>query len=102
MLSALRASAIRERELVCSQASYITSCAFSVGSSLPRPPMAVRKRSITRRSGRVGVAAPDLGGALPVFLARGSFETGICGSSTSRRHGAPDLCEGCPVLGDDA
>src|SRR3954452_5378401 len=102
MLSALRASAIREGELVCSQASYITSCAFSVGSSLSRSPIAARKRSITRRSGRTGVAAPDLDAVLPVFLVRGFFETGICGSSASCHHGTCGLWEGRPVLGDDA
>ena len=71
MPSALRASAIRGREVVCSQASYITSCAFAVASSPRRPPIAARKLSIARRSGKTRRAAlGGLGGSLRARLLR--------------------------------
>ena len=56
MPSALRASAIREREVVRSQASYITSCAFAVASSPRCPAIAARKLSIARLSGNAAGA----------------------------------------------
>src|SRR6516165_9068507 len=56
MPSALRASAIRERRVVRSQASYITSCAFAVASSLRRPAIPARKLSIARLSGNAAGA----------------------------------------------
>src|SRR5271154_202375 len=76
MPSALRASAIREREVVRSHASYITSCAFAVASS-PRCPLSTaRKLSIARLSG-TAAAVPVFVEVLRVAFERGFFETGI-------------------------
>jgi hypothetical protein len=76
LIVALRASAIREREVVRSQASYITSCAFAVASSPRRPAIATRKLSIARLSGNTAGALAFL----EVFRAafeRRFFEIGI-------------------------
>ena len=70
------ASAIREREVVRSHASYITSCAFAVASSPRRPAIAARKLSIARLSGNAAGALAFV----EVFRAafeRGFFEIGI-------------------------
>src|SRR5260370_40575548 len=76
MPSALRASAIREREVVRSQASYITSCAFAVASSLRCPAIAVRKLSIARLSGNAA-GPPAFAEVLKAVFERGFFEIGI-------------------------
>jgi hypothetical protein len=76
MPSAFRASAVRERGVVRSQASYITSCAFAVASSPRRPPSAVRKLSIARLSGNAAIALA-FGEALTTVFERGFFEIGI-------------------------
>src|ERR1700726_4776884 len=76
MPSALRASAIREREVVRSQASYITSCAFASASSLRRPAIAVRKLSIARLSGNAA-GPPAFVEVLEAVFERGFFEIGI-------------------------
>src|SRR5438477_6252478 len=76
MPSALRASAIRERGVVRSQASYITSCAFAVASSPWGPASAARKLSIARLSGN-GAAAPVFVEVFEAVFERGCFEIGI-------------------------
>jgi len=81
MLSALRASAIREREVVRSHASYITSCAFAVASSPRCPAIVAKKLSIARLSGKAAGAAA-FGEGLATVFERGFFETGIPSSST--------------------
>ena len=84
MPSALRASAIRERGVVRSQASYITSCAFDVASSPRRPAIAARKLSIARLSGNAAAALVFVEVFGAVFE-RGFFEIGIpCSSSRFR------------------
>src|SRR5436190_12369844 len=89
MPSALRASAIRERGVVRSQASYITSCAFAVASSPRRPAIAARKLSIARLSGNAAAALVFVEVFGAVFE-RGFFEIGIPCSS-SRFSYRPDL-----------
>src|SRR5580704_6104825 len=76
MQSALWASAIWEREVFRSHASYITSCAFAVASSPRYPPIAARKLSIARLSGNAagGLA---FGEVLTTVFERGFFEIGI-------------------------
>src|SRR4051812_8568766 len=70
MPSALRASAIRERGVVRSQASYITSCALAVASSPRRPAIAARKLSIARLSGNAAAALVFVEVFEAVFRAR--------------------------------
>jgi hypothetical protein len=76
MTSALRASAIREREVFRSHASYITSCAFAVASSPRRPEIAARKLSIARLSGNA-TGALAFAEVLATGFERGFFEIGI-------------------------
>jgi len=76
MPSALRASAIRGREVFRSHASYITSCAFAVASSSRCPAIAARKLSIARLSGNAAGALAFVEVLTTVFE-RGFFETGI-------------------------
>src|ERR1700730_15381433 len=76
MPSALRASAIREREVVRSHASYITSCAFAVASSPRRPAIAARKLSIARLSGNAAGALAFVE-VLRAAFERGFFDIGI-------------------------
>src|SRR5437868_12108979 len=85
MPSALRASAIRERGVVRSQAWYITSCAFAVASSPRRPAIAARKLSIARLSGNAAAALVFLEVFGAAVFERGFFEIGIpCSSSRFR------------------
>jgi hypothetical protein len=76
MLSALRASAIRERGVFRSHASYIMSCAFAVASSLRCPAIAAKKLSIARLSGNAA-GALAFGEVLTTVFERGFFEIGI-------------------------
>src|SRR5271167_4965333 len=80
MVSALWASAIRERDVERSQASYITSCALAIASSRLRAPIAARKLSIARRSGNAlpATAVFVFGcGSVDAVFRRGFLETGI-------------------------
>ena len=84
MPSALRASAIREREVVRSHASYITSCAFAVASSPRCSAIAARKVSIACLSGNAAGALAFVE-VLKAVFERGFFEIGIpCFSGPSR------------------
>src|ERR1700730_2661683 len=98
MPSALWASAIREREVVRSHASYITSCAFAVALSPRRPAIAARKLSIARLSGNTA-GTPAFRGFEGTFRAR-LFESGIpCSSTSSRFRVTPELWADHPMLG---
>src|SRR5260370_38742281 len=82
MRSALWASAIREREVVRSHASYITSCAFAVASAPRRPAIALRKLSIARLSGNAAGALAFVE-VLKAAFERGFFDIGIFASPQS-------------------
>src|SRR5258707_8055411 len=100
MPSALRASVIREREVVRSHASYITSCAFAVASSPRCPAIAARKLSIARLSGNAAGAWAFVE-VLKAVFERGFFEIGIACSSIPILRITHELWAGHPVLGDD-
>ena len=97
MPSALWASAIREREVVRSHASYITSCAFAAASSPRRPLSAARKLSIVRLSGNAA-GASGFSDALATVFERGFLETGI---PSSRFCVALELWADHPMLGNN-
>ena len=83
MPSALRASA-REREVVRSHASYITSYTFAVASSPRCSAIAARKVSIACLSGNAAGALAFVE-VLKAVFERGFFEIGIpCFSGPSR------------------
>ena len=93
MPSALRASAIRERKVIRSHPSYITSCAFAVASSPRCSAIAARKVSIACLSGNAAGArafvevlkAVAFVEVLKAVFERGFFEIGIpCFSRPSR------------------
>src|SRR5713101_2292256 len=87
MASALCARATRARRLVCCHASYMTSCAWAIASSVWRPPIADTRPSMARRSGSLTTAdLPFADGGLG-FFRRGFFDTGI-GPLLILRHAA--------------
>src|SRR5438477_5431841 len=101
MPSALRASVIREWEVVRSQASYNKSCAFAVASSPRRPAIAARKLSIARLSGNAAGALAFVE-VLRTAFERRFFEIGIPYSfSRPDFRIAPELWADHPLLGDN-
>ena len=101
MPSALRASAIREREVVRSHASYITSCAFAVASSPRCPAIAARKLSIARLSGNAAGSAGFRRGFDGGFRARLFRDWHRLLLHFVPFRIAPELWADHPMLGDD-